>query len=210
MYGLKEFSELRKRLNGSLMDQSGAPLSCCLYECKSARGSLSVINEAGDELACHVAEACNIASLINSLERILSLPRSNIACSEISEIFLLTLDVLREYIRAATVACPYHETQADKTIRAWAGFIKHPKDYVFAHICLSEFHEDSDPHSATITSQFLRNWDGLNNRQKDEKKAALADCIVVVELPSIDEISEFFDSCAKHLQALINAADQPT
>lgn len=202
---LGEFLEMRKSLNRSLKIESGEPLSCQLYECSSAAEVFSINDGAGDFLDFHVAEACNIAGLIASIERILSLPKSNVACNEMSEIFLLSLDVLREYIRAAVAVGQYYESEADKTIRAWAGFIKHPKDYVFAHRCLSDIYVGTSSQSATITSRFLKSWDGLTTREKDAKKSDLAHRLVFVEFPSVDEISDFFDSCAVHLQALIKS-----
>ncbi|WP_372990258.1 hypothetical protein [Sulfitobacter sp.] len=207
-YCREDFLVLRVRLNRSLRDQSGEPLSCQLYDCDSAAGSLSLIDDYGDEVEFHVAEACNIANLITSLDRILSLPRSNIACSDMSEIFLISLDVLREYIQAASEPDRYQETEADKNIRAWAGFIKHPQRYVFAHRCLSDSYEDANPETATISTNYLRSWDGLNRREKDARKADLAHRIVAVELPSVDEVSEFYNSCAKHLQVLIKSENK--
>jgi hypothetical protein len=209
-YCLGDFLELRKRLNNSLKDQSGEPLSCHLYDCEGATGSLTLLDETGDVIDFHIAEACNIAGLIGSLNRILSMPRSNVACSEMSEIFLMSLDVLREYIRAASAPDRYQEADADKNIRAWAGFIKHPQEYVFAHRCLSDTYEDLNPEAVNITSKYLKSWDGLNKREKDAKKAALAHRIVAVELPSIDEVSEFYESCSLHLQAMINSANRST
>lgn len=202
-YNLGNFQELRKRLYGTLKDQSGAPISCRLYEAPRENGALSLIGETGDEIDFHIAEACNIAGVITSLERILSLPRSNVACHELSEVLLLTLDVLRENIRDASASDRYQETDADSNIKSWAGFIKHPKDYVFAHRCLSDIYPATTPATVVIDSNFLKSWDGLSNRDKDARKTELANRIVSVGMPSVDELSNFFESCAVHLDRMI-------
>ncbi|QFQ87303.1 hypothetical protein F8A10_07630 [Paracoccus kondratievae] len=209
-YGLKEFSELHKLLKEKLTDERGDPLSCRLYECAGARGSIDLVDENGCKIDHHIAEACNIAGQIKSLRRLLSLPRSHVACADLSEVFLINLDVLRTHIRAASASDRYQESEADAVIRRWAGFLKHPCDYVFAHKCLFRDYPDTDPPTITITSSFLKEWDGLNGTQKDRKKAELANRIVAVQLPTIDELSSFFDACASHLTALVDAARRAT
>ncbi|MDA7425575.1 hypothetical protein [Thalassococcus lentus] len=202
-YDLRTFSELRDLLDAKLTTHDGEPLSCELYECSNPTGKLSLIAEDGKEIVFHVAEACNIANLVLSIDRILSSPRSNKGCAQLSDIFLVNLDILREYIRAALPSDWYAETDADKNVRFWAGFIKHPRDYVFAHRCLADMYENLDPAPAVINSDFLSTWHGLSNSEKDRKKADLAHRVVEVQLPSISEISDFFTSCSKHLQKMI-------
>ncbi len=199
-YDLKDFSELCMLFSKILKTDSEDPLSCLLYESNDATRSIS---SAGDDGDIHIAEACNIAGHIQAVEQILSLPSSDIACADLSEMFLLSLDVLREYIRAALPADRYLEMAADRNIRAWSGFIKHPKDYVFAHRCFSDTDVNLDPSVVVIDSDFLKNWEGLSSREKDQRKMDLAHRTVTVELPSIDEVSDFFGSCAKHINDLI-------
>lgn len=203
-YNLSDFQELRNQLKNALRDQSGEPISCRLYGASAAQGSLSITSESGDLVDFHIAEACNIASIINSLERILSLPRSSVACNELSEILLLTLDVLRENIRAASVSDHYQETDADKKVRSWAGFIKHPKDYVFAHRCLADIYPSTDPPTVVIDSNFLEKWSGLKHREKDLKKHELANRIVAVKMLSVSDLSNFFESCAEHISKMLS------
>lgn len=205
VYKLEDFAELRKRLTRALKDQHGEPLSCRFYDCDGTADLIHIMADTDSVIGTHIAEACNIAGLIAAVERVLSLPKSNVACAELSEIFLLSLDVLREYIRAASSADRYQETEADLAIRAWAGFIKHPKDYIFAHRCLSDIQSEADSLKATINTSFLKSWDGLRKHEKDANKADLAHRIVTVELPSVDEISDFFNSCGTHLQSLVNS-----
>jgi hypothetical protein len=202
-YNLGNFQELRKLLNETLRDEFGAPISCRLYDAPDSNGAIALIDDTEEVIDFHIAEACNIAALVNSLERVLSLPRSNVACNELSEVLLLTLDVLRENIRDASASDRYQETEADKNIRSWAGFIKHPKDYVFAHRCFSEIYPPTTPTTVLIDSSFLKNWSGLNSRERDAKKNDLANRIVAVEMPSVCEISDFFNSCAGHLTKLV-------
>lgn len=202
-YSLNDFQELRKRLIETLKSQSGESISCRLYEAPRPNGALSLVDENGDEIQYHVAEACNISGIIISLERILSLPRSNVACEELSEVFLLTLDVLRENIRDASASDCYQATDADSNIKSWAGFIKHPKDYVFAHRCLSDIYPDLTPPAVVIDSNFLKSWNGLSYRERDARKTELANCIVSVRVPSVVELCDFFESCAAHLNRMV-------
>ncbi|MFT3689062.1 hypothetical protein [Paenirhodobacter sp.] len=202
-YNLEDFSVMRKRLQEALKDEAGVPLSCQLFDCCNPAGYVQIVDGAGNVVEYHVAEACNIAGMINSLGRILALPRSNVSCRELSEMFLVSLDVLREYIRAAFPTRFYNEVEDDKVIRRWAGFIKHPSDFVFAHRCLSEKYSDCEPTPIVITSSYLKEWDNLRREDRDAKKRELANRIVTVELPSVGEVLRFFDSCANHLKRLI-------
>ena len=191
----------------ALIDDNGEPLSCQLHEHGGATGRIALLSDSGDEITSHVAEACNIADVIFSIDRLLSLPRSEIACEELSETMLLRLDVLREYISSAfknSLHNHYHENDADLLVRRWAGFLKHPSEYVFAHRCLSTWGVDFDEPPICINSNFLAQWDGLNPRQKDKKKSELANKIVSIELPPIDDIGSFFTECANHLRCLLS------
>lgn len=206
-YTKADFRILKDKLNQSLVAQNGEPLSCELYGVSFAHGALSIESEQGDVHEIHVAEACNIAAVISSIGRILSLPRSDIACEEMSEVLLLRLDVLREYIRATieTALKSYAETDDDKMVRRWAGFLKHPYEYVFAHRCLSSSGAIFDPPAIEIDCAFLTAWDKITPKERDKRKADLANQIVSVKLPSVAKIAAFFDSSANHINKLIAA-----
>lgn len=205
-YSKSDFANLRKELKSSLIGEDGDPLSCQLHEHQGATGRLSLISHNGDEIASHVAEACNIADVISSIDRLFSLPRSEMACWELSETVLLRLDVLREYISSAfklSAHNHYAETDADLLIRRWAGFLKHPSEFVFAHRCLADWGIDFDEQPIIINTDFLKQWDRLKIHEKDKKKSQLANAIVTVELPPISDIQLFFTASAMHLKCLL-------
>lgn len=208
-YSKSDFKRLREQFRMALMDDNGEPLSCRLHEHQSATGRITLVSDNGDELFSHVAEACNIADVISSIDRLLSLPRSEIACGELSETVLLRLDVLREYVSSAfkiSSENQYTETAADLLIRRWAGFLKHPSEFVFAHRCLSDLDVSFVEPPIIINTDFLAQWDGLRIREKDKKKSELANAIVTVDLPSIGDIEPFFSASAKHLKRLLENA----
>lgn len=179
-----------------------------MYEVPIKKGALSLVNDTGEQINFHIAQACNIAQIISSIDRLLSLPRSNIACNEVAEVLLLTIDVLRENIKSASASDRYEETAADTNIKSWAGFIKHPRDYVFAHRCLFDTCQNIDPPLVTINSEFLNAWNGLDTKKKDARKSELAGRVVKVELPCVDELAKFFESCAKHLNTMIDFPEE--
>lgn len=206
-YNLADFRLLLAAFNDNLTNEEGEALSCQLHETEFANGNIRF--EIGDTTIDdhHAAEACNVAGVISSVSRILSLPRSTIACEEMSEVLLLRLDVLREYIAAlftGRLTSEYRETRADKTIRRWAGFLKHPKEYVFAHRCLASWDLAFDPPLIKIDTAFLSQWDDLNSKQRDSRKTELAHHPVSVELPETTEITAFFTSCREHLTRLMS------
>ncbi|WP_029618004.1 hypothetical protein [Pseudorhizobium marinum] len=132
-YNRADFPRLKASLSETLTDDIGDPLSCLLHETPHSNDLLNLSFGDAEHEFYHVAEACNIASVIASIKRILSLPRSNLACEEMAEVLLLRLDVLREYICTAikrSQSVQYAETEADRVIRRWAGFLKHPNDLV--------------------------------------------------------------------------------
>nr|WP_321524906.1 hypothetical protein [uncultured Cohaesibacter sp.] len=205
-YSKSDFKHLQKQFRIMLIDDNGEPLSCQLHEHHGATGRITILSDTGHELTSHVAEACNIANVISSIDRLLSLPRSEIACEELSETVLLRLDVLREYISSAFKIAShnhYDETAADLLIRRWAGFLKHPSEFVFAHRCLSDWDIDFDKPPIIINTDFLAQWDGLKIREKDRKKSELANAIVTVDLPPIGDIEPFFSASAMHLKRLL-------
>lgn len=208
-YNKADFQRLKATLSETLTDDTGELLSCLLHETPHSHGLLNLTFGDGEYEFLHVAEACNIASVITSIKRILSLPRSNVACEEMAEVLLLRLDVLREYISAAIKrsqqSTQYAETEADRVIRRWAGFLKHPNDYVFAHSCFFDLEVSFDPPAIEIDCAFLANWDNLDKRKRDQRKSELAHRLVIVRLPGIEEIEAFFTSSADHLKGLIAA-----
>ena len=207
-YSKAEFRILREKFQKTLIDQNNEPLSCALYDAPSLHGSLVVQHDNGVPEHYHVAEACNIAAVISSIGRILSLPRSEVACEEMSEILILRLDVLREYIRATLETAhkaSFSETDPDKMIKRWAGFLKHPFDYVFAHRCLPSDGVSYDPPAIEIDCAFLTSWDSLKQRERDRKKTDFKNQIVTVKLPEVSKLEAFFMSSADHINKLIAA-----
>jgi len=210
-YNKSDFRTLHSALRNTLIANDGQPLSCLLHDMDHPHGLITLQLPDGAFEPLHVAEACNIANVIKSVERILTLPRSNIACQEMTEVLLLRLDVLREYLLAAIRrydGLSYLETEADRAVRRWAGFLKHPSDFVFAHSCLSAWEISFDPSPINIDCAFLASWDGLKAHERDNKKSDLAHGIVRVQLPDVRKIEAFFQSSAKHLQDLLTASSQ--
>lgn len=207
-YDKADFQRLKTSLDETLTDDTGEPLSCLLHEAPRSHGLLNLDFGDGEHELYHVAEACNIANVITSIKRILSLPRSNVACEEMAEVLLLRLDVLREYICATikrSQSVQHAETEADRVIRRWAGFLKHPSDYVFAHSCFSDLEVSFDPPAIEIDCAFLANWDSLKISERDQRKSELAHRLVIVRLPEIGKVEAFFKSSADHLKDLIAA-----
>lgn len=201
-YSRTEFRELKAAFDAALLGTDGEPKSCRLYD-----DDLEEI-EISDDLASmlrqfHIPEACNIAGVISSIQRLLGLPRSDVACSELSEVLIISLDMLRENIRDAVGDRGYLESDADRSIRRWAGFLKHPRNYVFAHRCFDDDDELEALKPIKIDTEFLAAWDQLRTREKDRKKAELARNFVVATLPAVPELTNFFASCATHLDLLI-------
>lgn len=207
-YNKADFRILKEKFEKILIGKDGEPLSCDLYDHPFSHGFIRIESTDGDPDEYHLAEACNIAAVIASISRIMSLPKSNIACAEMSEVLLLRLDVLREYI-CATVKTShkgaYIETSADMTIKRWAGFLKHPSNYVFAHRCLSSTGVTYDPPTIEIDCSFLTAWDKLKLNERDQKKSDLAHRIVLIKLPDVEKIEAFFSSSANHINKLIAA-----
>lgn len=211
-YSKEDFRRLRAKLRETLILRDGSPLSCSLHEAEHAHGLLTLILPDGEHMPLHVAEACNIADIVSSVDRILALPRSNVACRDMAEVLLLRLDVLREYIAAAVKrheGLCYGETEADRVIRRWAGFLKHPSEYVFAHRCLSSWEIAFDPPAIRIDCSFLRGWDALKQSERDLKKTDLAHHVVEVHLPAVEQIEKFLEAASSHLEALIQASSVP-
>ncbi|MDR6871146.1 hypothetical protein J2Y55_002154 [Bosea sp. BE125] len=208
-YSLNDFKELLKNFNGELNDADGEPLSCQLYESSNSDPVLNSNHEEIHGLVDHNPVACNIADIIASISRILALPRSNVACNELSAVLIVMLDLLRENIMAAvrfSGNIPYEPTRDDDNIRRWAGFIKHPKECVFAHRCFDDIPSISALNPIVVDSDFLSNWDTLNSKQKDREKSEMARHLVVTKLPDTEQIIRFFRSCANHIQRLIGAS----
>lgn len=211
-YDRSDFKEIRQALRSALLVDDNEPIACQLHEALESPGRVELQHELLSETIDHVAEACNIAELISSTDRLLSLPRSNVACSDLSDLLILNLDLMREYIRASYRGrqnLTYMETEADSVIRRWAGFIKHPQEFVFAHKCLSDLVVHFDQEVVQIDSEFLSLWDGLTNAEKDRNKRALANCFVSIQIPRVEAIQDFFHSSSVHLKRLINSGLKP-
>lgn len=209
MYNRADFRRLLAKLDASLIAPESGPLSCLLHEAPYSHGLVNVSFTQSDYHFPHAAEACNIASVIGSIRRILSLPRSNVACEEMAQVLLLRLDVLREYISAAikrSQRVRYLETSAELCIRRWAGFLKHPSDYVFACTCFTDLDAVFDPPAVEIDCEFLAAWDRFNPAERDKRKRDLAHRMVSVRMPEVEKIEVFFEASAIHLQQLVEAS----
>jgi hypothetical protein len=211
-YNKADFLHLRTILNDVMKDGDGDWLSCQLHQASMSSGMLYIEYEDGNCEPFHVAEACNIADVITSIDRLLALPRSNLACRELAEVLLLRMDILREYVATAIKRSPqasYNETEADNTIRRWAGFLKHPSDYIFAHRCFS----DLDLPFASpiiIDNDFLAKWDSYSTRERDKQKEKLSNELVTVRLPSVEDIVEFIQSTSVHILKFLKCSGIPT
>ncbi|GGA31804.1 MULTISPECIES: hypothetical protein [Rhodobacterales] len=206
MYSLDEFRTLKAGFRAKLKaPASNEPLICNLHECMNAPGAIEIRYADGTSVS-HVAEACNVAAIVNSVDRLLSLPRSTVACEELSEVLLLRLDVLREYVRDLI---PYEtdtEAASEKLIRAWAGFLKHPRGFVLAHRCIVDWADFEETvaldNSAVIDFSELRSM-----RDKDREKDRFRNAPVRVSLPTVAELEEFFEvSCTRMKQAIVEYA----
>lgn len=201
VYSKEDFNHIRASLKALLKSPSGEPVICELYTCENAPGAATV-QYADGTTSLHVAEACNVAGVINSLERIVSLPRSNIACEELSEVMLLRLDVLREYIRDLRDYPNSAEARAEAMIRWWAGFLKHPRGFVLAHRCFGAFDEVEG--SVILNTEAVERFSNIRgNAQKDAAKDKYRNQPVKVVLPSVGEIEEFFRECRHRMQLAI-------
>lgn len=202
MYSLLEFKNLKVAIKEKLMlANSSEPLICGLHQCLNAPGCVEIQYGNGNS-EFHVAEACNVAAVVNSIERLLSLPRSNVACEDLSEVLLLRLDVLREYVRDLIPYDTSQEDASEKRVRAWAGFLKHPRGFVLAHKCIVDW--DNFPETVQLDNNAVIAFCELgSNNRKDQAKDQYKNVPVRVELPSVAEIEEFFDICSKRMHQAI-------
>ncbi|MEO9897743.1 MAG: hypothetical protein ABJD13_11570 [Paracoccaceae bacterium] len=195
-YDKDDFRILKETLKKTLYD-AGEPLSCLWHNATDRFDHLIVEYEDGDK-ETHVAEACNLAAVVSGLERLLSLPRSHIACSELSEIALLQLDVLREYLRDAVPTGDLPETQNELVVRLWAGFLKHPRQLVSAHRC--DWIPENDDTSVLGTDAILA-WDTElrtaqnRNAKRDELKRQFANSVATIQLPEVSFLVQFLNDC---------------
>jgi len=202
MYSLNDFKALKTCFRAKLTSPvSNEPLICNLHECPNAPGAIEIRYDDGST-DYHVAEACNVASIVSSVDRLLSLPRSSLACEDLSEVLLLRLDVLREYIRDLIPYETTKEASSETIVRAWAGFLKHPRGFVLAHRCIVDWAEFDETiqldNSAVIDFSNLR-----RNTEKDSAKDRFRNVPVRVYLPAIAELEDFFDVSSQRMQQAI-------
>lgn len=203
MYSLDEFRMLKAGFRAKLIaPATNEPLICNLHECMNVPGTI-IINYADGTSDRHVAEACNVAAIVNSVDRLLSLPRSTVACEDLSEVLLLRLDVLREYVRDLIPYETSTEAAAEKLIRAWAGFLKHPRGFVLAHRCIVDWVDFEE--TVELDNNAVINFSELgNNAQKDLAKDKFRNEPVRVSLPTVAEIEQFFEVSCKRMQKAID------
>jgi hypothetical protein len=190
MYTFGDFRTLRQRFREKLFHNDvDEPLICALHECSNAPGTVEITYPDGSK-DVHVAEACNVAAVVASLDRLLSLPRSTVACEDLSEVLLLRLDVLREYVRDLVPYATVDEDQAEKTIRAWAGFLKHPRGFVLAHRCIVDWGDFDD--AVCLDNDAVAAFSALGGAQeKDAAKDRYKNIPVDVCLPTVAELEAF-------------------
>ena len=202
MYTLNDFKMLRMNFRTCLVRSDTAdPLICGLYECENAPGAVEFEFDDGSS-EIHVAEACNVAAVVNSVDRILSLPRSTVACEDLAEVFLLRLDVLREYVRDLIPSDQYRETANEQLIRCWAGFLKHPRGFVLAHRCVMDWDDIED--ALVLDGDAVVAFSKLgSNAKKDAEKDKFRNEPVKVDLPTSEQIISFFHDCKSRMETAI-------
>lgn len=203
MYALNDFKTLRTSFRTCLVSsETDDPLICGLYECENTPGAVEFVFDDGSS-EIHVAEACNVAAVVNSVDRILSLPRSTVACEDLAEVLLLRLDVLREYVRDLIPSDRYSETAHEELIRCWAGFLKHPRGFVLAHRCVVDWGDIED--ALVLDGDAVVAFSKLGSiAKKDKEKDKFRNEPVKVALPTCDQIVMFFHDCKTRMETAID------
>ncbi|RNF33372.1 hypothetical protein A7A09_016565 [Paracoccus methylarcula] len=115
---------------------------------------------------------------------------------------LLRLDVLREYIRDLLGDTYTQEQDAERLVRNWAGFLKHPRGFALAHRCDFEW-EDAEG-ILRLDNEAVKEFGRIRqNDDKDRAKEKYRNNPVEVILPTVDEIESFFKVCQNRMQAAI-------
>jgi len=181
--------------------ETAEPLICGLHECANTPGAVEFEFDDGSS-EIHVAEACNVAAVVNSVDRILSLPRSTVACEDLAEVLLLRLDVLREYVRDLIPSDLYGETAHEELIRCWAGFLKHPRGFVLAHRCIMDWGDIEG--ALVLDDDAVVAFSKLgSNAKKDTEKDKFRNEPVKVALPTSEQIISFFHDCKLRMETAI-------
>ena len=208
-YTLEDFRNMRDALDRLLFDDAKQPNICGLYNLENL-GEREGTLELGEFI--HSSIACNLASIVQSIDRILQLPRSQIACEQLTEVLILRCDVLRETIRAASKDTFKSETANETNVRLWSGFLKHPDRFVFAHKCFGNL--EIDFYKFVIDDGVLKDWadKGKNSRPKKkrfklaaEEKARFANKLVRVSYPSPASLIDFFKDTRDRIKHVISA-----
>ena len=199
---LKDFKKLREYLENHLMDKS-EPISCKLLDHISKNDEIVLVDTEENELDSfhHSSEACNLAKQITAISYLLSSPRSNIACTHFQGVVLVQLDIFRETLREISKrANIYQETVAEKSVRSWSGYIKHPSGTAFAHTCFSEFTLADE---IKIDTDFLLSISDIKAQERDSLKNGLQNKIVTIEYPTRLLIERFLSDCETRIRQII-------
>lgn len=200
---LEDFNKLHKHLAKCLMDEN-EPISCRLFDHLSEDVEIVLVDAKENELLSfhHSAKACNLAEQITAISYLLRSPRSSIACAHLQGVVLVQLDIFRETLREITQSTDtYHETIAEKIIRSWSGYIKHPSGTALAHVCFAEFEFANE---IKIDTDFLLSISDMKARERDRLKNDLQDKIVTIEYPNRLMIEEFLSDCEARIRKIIS------
>lgn len=199
-YSVEEFSKILGEFEKYLIEKGNGEEPDYAISC----GSYSSGNDGP-----HIPEACNIAAVIDAVPLILKSPESDYDSDVLSVVLLCQLGLLREYIEVAlrALCTGPNPKPSDKMIRVWANFLKHPGRSVVSHRC-----EANPPNpDFEITTDVLIAWENDFKRCRSEsekrkfwsdKKDEMADKIVKITLPKIDELSQFFKGSSQHINRL--------
>lgn len=206
-YDLEDFHVMRDAMASRLYD--GEEPVCCAWHAQPEKfDHLVVAWEDGDE-ETHVAQACNVASIIAGIERLLALPRSHVACASLSEILLLQFDILREYVRDSVQDSAFVEEKNETIIRLWAGFLKHPRQFISTHRCDWLIDEEV---AAVVDTSFLLQWDdelkGARNKnaKRDAMKQGYSNTVAEVHLPEVRDLTQFITTTGERILKLLRTS----
>jgi hypothetical protein len=201
-YNLDDFAQIQENFENHLIIKGKAgeadlAISCGVYN--------------GIDNLPHIPEACNLAVIIDGIHLILKSPKEEYDCEALSPVFLCQLGILREYIEQAMYALEKGPAAkaSDKLIKVWANFVKHPGRSVISHRCIDQPNNDN----FQITGKTLLNWEEefkkcRHGREKDsfwkEKKDSLADLVIEVCYPTIEDLEGFFIGSSEHIKRLID------
>lgn len=226
-YSKSDFDRILTELTRRLCEDAGDPLPCKLYDfTKPNNGDQATTKDGAMHL--HVADACNLASSIQGLYRLLSLAKDDTDCEQLSRVVVRELSALREAVQSALEEQIFYERNepklrrvsgfsakpAEKSIRLWADVLKHPAATILAHQC---FDHDDGPEKVIDTAE-LRNLeknaiqickdDSSVNHNMSKAWAKVwmnySGKTVQFDLPNVDEIIDFLVVIADRVENLID------